>query len=106
MRVVYHPKVYSDLSAIMGYYEEVATAALADEFYREFKLAVKDAVQRPESFRVRTRDLRRVNLPRFPFHFLFRIVDDSHSRSGGSPPQEASFPRDSAPLNSVTGSTQ
>jgi plasmid stabilization system protein ParE len=77
MRIVYHPKVYSDLSAIMRYYEEVATAALADEFYREFKLAVKHAAQRPESFRVRARDLRRVNLPRFPFHFLFRIVDDS-----------------------------
>jgi len=30
MRVVYHPKVYSDLSAIMGYYEEVATTALAN----------------------------------------------------------------------------
>jgi plasmid stabilization system protein ParE len=77
MRIVYHPKVNPDLSAIMGYYEEVATAALADEFYREFTLAVKDAAERPESFRVRARDLRRVNLPRFPFHFLFRIVDDS-----------------------------
>jgi hypothetical protein len=63
MRIVYHLKVYSNLSSIMRYYEEVATAALADEFYREFKLAVKDAAQRPESFRVRTRDLRRVNLP-------------------------------------------
>jgi len=27
MRIVYHPKVYTDLSAIMQYYEEVATAA-------------------------------------------------------------------------------
>jgi len=43
MRIVYHPKVYTDLSAIMQYYEEVATAALADEFYREFKFAVKEA---------------------------------------------------------------
>ena len=56
MRIVYHPKVDSDLSAIMGYYEEVATAALADEFYREFTLAVKDAAERPESFRVPPRD--------------------------------------------------
>ena len=71
MRIVYHPKVYSDLSAIMRYYEEVATAALADEFYREFKLAVKDAAQRPESFRVRARDLRRVNLPRFSVPLSF-----------------------------------
>jgi len=59
MRIVYHPKVYSDLSAIMQYYEEVATAALADEFYREFKFAVKEAARRPESFRIRARDIRR-----------------------------------------------
>ncbi len=77
MRIVYHPKVYSDLSAIMQYYEEVATAALADEFYHEFKLAVKEAAHRPESFRIRAHGLRRVNLSRFPFHFFFRIVDDS-----------------------------
>ena len=53
---------------------EVATAALADEFYREFKLAVKEAARRPESFRIRARDIRGANLSRFPFHFLFRIV--------------------------------
>jgi plasmid stabilization system protein ParE len=59
MGIVYHPKVSSDLSAIMQYYEEAATPALADEFYREFKLAVKKAAQQPESFRIRARDIRR-----------------------------------------------
>jgi hypothetical protein len=49
MRIVYHPKVYTDLSAIMQYYEEVATAALADEFYREFKFAVKEAARGGQS---------------------------------------------------------
>ena len=73
MRIVYHPKVYTDLSAIMQYYEEVARAALAEEFYREFKLAVKEAARRPESFRIRARDIRRANLSRFPFHFLFGL---------------------------------
>jgi plasmid stabilization system protein ParE len=77
MRTVYYPKIYSDLSAIMQYYEEVARAELADQFYHEFILAVKEAAQRPESFRIRAHGLRRVNLSRFPFHFLFRIVDDS-----------------------------
>jgi hypothetical protein len=35
------------------------------------------AAETPESFSVRERDIRRVNLKRFPYHFLFRIVDDS-----------------------------
>jgi hypothetical protein len=35
------------------------------------------AAETPESFSVRERDIRRVNLKRFPYHFLFRIVGDS-----------------------------
>ena len=77
MRVVFHPKVYSDVSKIMEYYEAVASETLADEFYREFRAIIDRAAQRPESFRIRTRDIRRANLPRFPFHFLFRVVEDS-----------------------------
>jgi plasmid stabilization system protein ParE len=77
MRVVFHPKVYSDVSKIMEYYEQVATEALADEFYREFRAIVARAAHRPESFRIRTRDIRRANLRRFPFHFFFRVVEGS-----------------------------
>ena len=33
MRLVLHPKVYSDINEIMGYYERVATPGLAEEFY-------------------------------------------------------------------------
>lgn len=35
MRLVLHPKVYSDIDEIMGYYERIGTAELADEFYAE-----------------------------------------------------------------------
>jgi toxin ParE1/3/4 len=77
MRLVLHPKVWSDVDAIMGYYEKVATPQLADEFYAELRRFMEDAVARPESFAVRERDLRRVNLKRFPYHFLFRIADDA-----------------------------
>jgi toxin ParE1/3/4 len=77
MRLVLHPKVWSDVDAIMGYYEKVATPQLADEFYAELRRFMEYAVARPESFAVRERDLRRVNLKRFPYHFLFRIADDT-----------------------------
>jgi hypothetical protein len=37
MRLVLHPKVYSDIDEIMGYYERVATPGLAKEFYTELR---------------------------------------------------------------------
>ena len=76
MHLVFHPKVYSDIDEIMEYYERVATRELADEFYSELRYYMQQAAERPESFAIRERDLRRVNLQRFPYHFLFRIVGD------------------------------
>ena len=77
MRVVLHRKVHSDVDAIMEYYERVASRELADDFYAELRRFMLDAAERPESFSIRERDLRRVNLHRFPYHFLFRIVGDA-----------------------------
>lgn len=77
MRLLLHAKVYSDISSIMQYYERVSTAELADEFYRELRSLMQKAAERPESFAIRARDIHRVNLSRFPYHFLFRVVDDS-----------------------------
>jgi len=76
MRVILHPEVHSDVDAIMGYYERVASRELADDFYAELRRFIDEAAERPESFSIRERDLRRVNLQRFPYHFLFRIVGD------------------------------
>lgn len=77
MRLLLHPKVYSDISSIMEYYEQVSTTELADEFYRELRHLIQKAAERPESFANRGRDIRRVNLRRFPYHFLFHLVGDS-----------------------------
>jgi plasmid stabilization system protein ParE len=76
MRLVLHPKIYSDIDKIMTYYEQVATGDLANEFYTELRRFMKAAAARPESFAIRTRDIRRVNLDRFPYRFLFRVVSD------------------------------
>ena len=76
MRLVLHPKVYSDIDKIMAYYEQVATMDLANEFYAELRRFIKTSVAQPGSFAIRTRDIRRVNLDRFPYHFLFSVVGD------------------------------
>ena len=77
MRVILHPKIHSELDAILEYYERVASRELADDFYAELREFIVQAAERPESFSVRERDLRRANLHRFPYHFLFRIVGDA-----------------------------
>jgi hypothetical protein len=69
MRLVLHPKVYSDIDEIMGYYERVATPGLAEEFYTELRYFMTKAADKPESFSIWERDIRRVNLRRFPYHF-------------------------------------
>ena len=76
MRLVLHPKVYSDIDRIMDYYERVATSELANEFYAELRSVMAEAAVQPEYFSIRKGDIRRVNLRRFPYHFLFRIVED------------------------------
>lgn len=77
MRLILHPKVYSDIDEIMERYERVAIPQIADDFYAELRRFMAAAAKRPESFSIRERDIRRVNLERFPYHFLFRIVGDA-----------------------------
>jgi plasmid stabilization system protein ParE len=77
MRLIFHPKVYSDIAEVMGYYEQVASADLADEFYAELKQLIRAAAERPESFPIRECDVRRANLRRFPYHFLFHVAGDA-----------------------------
>ncbi len=67
MRLVLHPKVYSDIDEVMGYYERIETPELAGEFYTELRYYMNQAADRPESFPIRERDICRVNLQRFPY---------------------------------------
>ena len=77
LRVVFYPKVFSEVDAIMDYYERVAGIQLADDFYTEFRLFVQDASADPEKFNIRSGNFRRGNLKRFPFNFLFRVQEDA-----------------------------
>jgi plasmid stabilization system protein ParE len=76
MRLILHQKVYSDIDKIMDYYEQADIPELADELYEELRHFMAEAAESPETFSIRERDIRRVNLQRFPYHLLFRIVGD------------------------------
>ena len=80
MRLEFHPQISADISEIVRYYEGVAGPQLANEFYRELCDAFRKAGASPQSFNIRERGLRRVNLERFPYHFLFRIIADEKVR--------------------------
>jgi plasmid stabilization system protein ParE len=77
MRLEFHKQISGDISRIMDYYEEAAGPQLADDFYEELRAFFQNASESPESYAIRDRDLRRVNLERFPYHFLFRIAGDA-----------------------------
>jgi toxin ParE1/3/4 len=77
MRIEFHKLVASDISRIMDYYEDAAGPELADEFYEELLSSFGRAADFPEAYAIRERDLRRANLERFPYHFLFRIAGDA-----------------------------
>jgi plasmid stabilization system protein ParE len=76
MRLALHSRVAMDIARVMRYYEEVAGTQLADEFYAELHSRFVTAAKTPEAFTRHSGDLRRVNLPRFPYHFLYRIAAD------------------------------
>lgn len=77
MNVIYHPGVQQDVSAVLDYYDQVAGTELGDAFFSELMAHVESARSQPTKFHPVEGDLRRVNLDRFPYHFLFRIQGDT-----------------------------
>jgi hypothetical protein len=95
MRLGYHSAVQKDVNRILRRYDKVS-GHLGDEFWSELQRYVKTAAANPSRFHPFIRDLCRANLKRFPYHFLYRILSDSHSRDRRAPPQAESAFRPSA----------
>lgn len=76
MQLTFHPSVATDITRIITHYEDLGSTHLAKEFYAELHSAFLKALATPRSYRVQGRGLRRVNMERFPYHFLFRLVGD------------------------------
>lgn len=76
MALVFHRLVQKDLAAILAYYETEAGRALADRFFEEFEALMAKVEAHPGKFRTVSADLRRANMPCFPYHVLFRRTPD------------------------------
>ena len=75
MRVGYHSAVQKDVNRILRRYDK-ESSRLGDEFWDELNRYIKAAVANPLRFHPFISDLRRANLKRFPYHFLYRILPD------------------------------
>ena len=73
MKLVLHRRVRSDVDEIMDYFERAEHPELTESFYRELRGFLLDAARRPARYHFFKADLRRVNLQRFPYHFLYRV---------------------------------
>ncbi len=72
MEARFHRQVQSDLNIILKKYFAVSYE-LGDDFYDEFMSGVRKALQNPKFFHFDTSGLRRCNLHRFPYHFLYDL---------------------------------
>ena len=61
-----------DLDEILQKYYDVS-AQLGDDFFAEFQVAVERAQSNPKHFHFDSSGLRRCNLERFPYNFLYDI---------------------------------
>jgi plasmid stabilization system protein ParE len=77
MNLIYHRNVQSDVSTVLAYYDEVGGLGLGDAFFEEFMANVALVVGNPMRFHPVDGTLRRANLDRFPYHFLFRVQGDT-----------------------------
>jgi plasmid stabilization system protein ParE len=77
MTLTFHRYVQRDVSAVIAYYDEAGGPALGDAFFSELMAQVENARLRPLKFHRVHGELRRCNLTRFPYHFLFRCVGDT-----------------------------
>jgi plasmid stabilization system protein ParE len=75
MKVVYHPAVQRDVSRILRHYDGI-NDRLGDEFWNELNAFIAQAAANPGRFHFESPGRRRVNLRRFPYHFLFREIAD------------------------------
>lgn len=72
MEIRYHRRVQTDLNEALGYYAE-ASDQLGEDFYREFIAGISKVLDNPKISHFDPCGLRRCNLERFPYHFLYDL---------------------------------
>ena len=74
--ILYHSSIQKEIREVLDYYEGVS-AQLADDFWIELTETFEYARRFPNRQHFDPSGRRRVNLTRFPYHFLFK-TNDTH----------------------------
>ena len=74
MKVTYHPSVQKDINEALSYYRKISEK-LADDFWDELMSAIEHTNLNPKASHFADCGLRRTNLTRFPYHFLYEILE-------------------------------
>lgn len=72
--ILYHTAIQKEIREILDHYKEISSQ-LADEFWEELTTAFEYARRFPERHHYDPSGRRRVNLKRFPYHFLFKTSE-------------------------------
>ena len=72
MEISFHRQVQADLREALDHYEAISEP-LVDDFFAEFKIGLQRVQQTPAMFHFDSCGLRRFNLERFPYHFLYDL---------------------------------
>lgn len=74
MEAKFHRRVQADLNKILEKYLFISNE-LGDDFFEEFMSGIRKATENPQFFHFDASGLRRCNLYRFPYHFLYDVRD-------------------------------
>lgn len=75
MEIRFHRRVQADLDEILDRYYDVSPQ-LGEDFFAEFQIGLRKVGENPRFFHFDASGLRRCNLERFPYHFLYDIRED------------------------------
>jgi hypothetical protein len=75
VRIEFHPAVEQDISEALRRYDSVSSR-LGEEFKAELHGQITVAAKSPGRFHQLKPGFRRVNLKRFPYHFIYRELAD------------------------------
>ncbi|MBX3290678.1 MAG: type II toxin-antitoxin system RelE/ParE family toxin [Acidobacteria bacterium] len=74
-KIIYHVGARLDVLEIVEWYERQDGPELADRFTRELEEYVEKLANSPLRYKDQ-KAIRRANLDRFPYHFLYRFIDE------------------------------
>ena len=72
MEVRFHRRVQKDLNEVLKKYSDISIQ-LGEDFLAEFHIGVSRVAENPRRFHFERSGLRRCNLERFPYNFLYDI---------------------------------